>query len=153
FPPSLPVILYGVVAQADIKSLYLAGLVPGAVIILLVGLYTIVVGTRAGAPRHPFSASQAARALWAAKWDLGLPILVIVAIATGLATIVEAAALAALYSVVVEVAIFRNIHPTRELPRVMASGAMLVGSVLILMGVALGLTAYLVDAQIPDRLL
>lgn len=153
FPPSLPVILYGVVAQADIKSLFLAGLVPGVVIILLVSLYTIIAGTRAGAPRHAFSLPEAARAFWNAKWDLGLPLLIIVSIVTGVATIVESAGLAALYSVFVEVVVFRNIHPVRDLPRVLASGAMLVGSVLILMGVALGLTAYLVDAQIPDLLL
>jgi C4-dicarboxylate transporter DctM subunit len=153
FPPSLPVILYGVVAQADIKALFLAGLVPGVVIILLVSLYTVIVGVRAGAPRHAFSQREAARALWNAKWDLGLPLLIIVSIVTGVATIVESAGLAALYSMLVEVVIFRNLHPVRDLPRVLASGAMLVGSVLILMGVALGLTAYLVDAQIPDLLL
>ena len=153
FPPSLPVILYGVVAQADIKSLFLAGLVPGVVILLLVSIYTIVVGVRRDAPRHAFVPGEALRALWDAKWDLGLPLLIIVSIVTGVATIVESAGIAALYSVFVEVVIFRNIHPIRDLPKVLGSGAMLVGSVLILMGVALGLTAYLVDAQIPDLLL
>lgn len=153
FPPSLPVILYGVVAQADIKSLFLAGLVPGVVIILLVSIYTIIVGVRRDAPRHAFVPREAIRALWDAKWDVGLPLLIIVSIVTGVATIVESAGIAALYSVFVEVVVFRNIHPLRDLPKVLASGAMLVGSVLILMGVALGLTAYLVDAQIPDLLL
>ena len=153
FPPSLPVILYGVVGQVDLKSLFLAGLVPGVLIIVLVSIYTIFIGIKVKAPRHPFVPREAARALWGAKWDLGLPLLIIGSIVSGISTIVESAAIAALYSVIVEVIIFRNIHPVRDLPKVMAQGAMLVGSVLILMGVALGLTAWLVDAQIPDALL
>jgi C4-dicarboxylate transporter, DctM subunit len=153
FPPSLPVILYGVVAEADIKKLYLAGLVPGVIIITLVAIYAIIVGVRAKAPRHPFVWKDAARALWAAKWDLGLPIIIGGSIVTGVATIVEAAGIGALYSVIVEVAIFRNLHPWRDLPRVMAAGATLVGSVLILMGVALALTQCLVLDDIPGTIL
>lgn len=152
-PPSLPVILYSVVAQVDIKKLFIAGLVPSGMIIGMVALYTVVVGVRARAPRHPFVLRDALGALWAAKWDLGLPLLVVGAIVSGVATIVESAAIAAVYAVIVEVVVFRNLRPVRDLPRVMASGAVLVGSVLILMGFALGLTDYMVDAQIPDALL
>jgi tripartite ATP-independent transporter DctM subunit len=120
--------------------------------IALVALYGAITGVRAGAPRQAFRPREALSALWAAKWDLGLPTLVVVGVATGFATIVEAAALAAAYSIVVEVFVFRSIHPLRDLPRVLADAAALVGSVLILLGTALGLTSWFVDAEIPTRL-
>jgi C4-dicarboxylate transporter DctM subunit len=152
FPPSLPVILYGVVAQAPIDHLFLGGLLPGLLMILLVAGYGVVVGVKAGAPRVVERPRDALAALWNAKWDLGLPALVVIAIASGFATIVEAAALAAAYSIAVELVIFRSIHPLRDLPRVLVHGASLVGSVLILLGTALGLKSWLVDAEIPTLL-
>jgi tripartite ATP-independent transporter DctM subunit len=153
FPPSLPVILYGVVAGVAIEKLFLAGLVPGILMVLLVAAYGIWNGVRAKVPRHKFEPLGALRDLWAAKWDLGLPVLVIVAVASGFATIVEAAAIAAFYALIVEVLIFHEIHPWKQLPVVVADAATLVGAVLILLGVALGLTSYFVDAQIPEALL
>ncbi len=152
FPPSLPVILYGVVAGAPIGHLFLGGLLPGLLMILLVALYGVRVGVRAGAPRVPVRPREAAAALWDAKWDLGLPTLVVVAVASGFATVVEAAALAAAYAIVVELAIFRSIHPLRDLPRILVHASSLVGSVLILLGTALGVTSWFVDAEVPTRL-
>jgi len=151
FPPSLPVILYGVVAQVPIERLYLGGLVPGLVMILLVASYGVWMGVKAGAPRQAFTAREAAAALWDAKWDLGLPLLVVVAIASGYATVVEAAALGVAYALLVEMGILRELG-RRELPTVLAHAATLVGAVLILLGVALGFTNWLVDAEIPTRL-
>ena len=153
FPPSLPVILYGVVAGVAIDHLYLGGLVPGLLMIVLVAIYGVVAGVRNKTPRHPFVPKEAARALWTAKWDLGLPLLIIVVVATGFATIVEAAALGAAYAILVELIVFRDVHPFRDLPRVLVHAATLVGSVVILLGVALGLTSFLVDAEIPTLLL
>jgi tripartite ATP-independent transporter DctM subunit len=152
FPPSLPVILYGVVSQTPIDHLFVGGLVPGLLMILLVAAYGVWVGRAYHTPRAPFDGREAGRAVWAAKWDLGLPLLVMVAVASGYATIVEAAALAAAYSIVVECAIFRDVHPVKDLPRVLVHAATLVGSVLILLGCALGLTSWFVDAEIPTRL-
>ncbi len=151
FPPSLPVILYAVVAQAPVKDLFLGGLVPGLLMIVLVAAYGVYTGVRAGAPRQAFHGREALSALWAAKWDLGLPTIVVVAVATGFATIVEAAALAAAYALVVELFVFRSIHPTRDLPRVLVHASSLVGSVLILLGSAYGLTSWFVDAEVPTR--
>jgi tripartite ATP-independent transporter DctM subunit len=151
FPPSLPVILYGVVAQVPIDHLFIAGLVPGILMVLLVAAYGVWVGVRAGAPRQAFHPREALAALWAAKWDLGLPTLVIVSIVSGYATIVEASALGVAYALVVEMAIYRDLG-LRDLPRVLAHAATLVGAVVILLGVALGLTNWLVDAEIPTQL-
>ncbi len=152
FPPSLPVILYAVVAQAPIEHLFIGGFLPGLLMIALVAGYGVVVGVRAQAPRPPFRPREALRALWEAKWDLGLPTLVIVAVMGGFATIVEASALAAAYAIAVELLVFRSIHLFRDLPRVLVHAASLVGSVLILLGTALGLTSWFVDEMIPTRL-
>jgi tripartite ATP-independent transporter DctM subunit len=153
FPPSLPVILYGVVAGVAIDHLYLGGLVPGLLMIILVASYGVLVGVRSKAPRPRFDAREALKAAWGAKWDLGLPVLVIVSVASGFATIVESAALGSAYAIIVEVAVHRDVHPIRDLPRVLVHASTLVGSVVILLGVALGMTSYFVDAEIPAMLL
>jgi tripartite ATP-independent transporter DctM subunit len=109
FPPSLPVVLYSVVASSSQKlsvpaeSLYLAGLVPGLLLVVLVALYGIRVGRRVDArQRQAFSGAEAGRAAWAAKWELLLPVFVIVLFASGLASMVETAAAAFAYAVVFE---------------------------------------------------
>jgi len=153
FPPSLPVILYGVVAGVAIDHLYIGGLVPGLLMILLVAAYGVWIGIRNQTPRPKFEPREALSALWHAKWDLGLPLLIIVAVASGFATIVESAALGAAYAIVAEIFLHRDVHPRRDLPRVLVHASTLVGSVVILLGVALGMTSYLVDAEIPTRLL
>jgi tripartite ATP-independent transporter DctM subunit len=152
FPPSLPVILYGVVAQVPIEHLFIGGLLPGLLMIVLVAAYGVRVGLKAKAPRTPVRPREAIAALWDAKWDLGLPTIVIVAVVSGFATVVEAAALGAAYAIVVELVIFRSIHPLRDLPRVLVHASSLVGSVLILLGMALGVTSWFVDAEVPTRL-
>jgi tripartite ATP-independent transporter DctM subunit len=153
FPPSLPVILYGVVAGVAIDHLYIGGLVPGLLMILLVAAYGVWMGVRNHTPRPKFEPREALRALWHAKWDLGLPLLIIVAVASGFATIVESAALGGAYAIVAEIFVHREVHPRRDLPRVLVHASTLVGSVIILLGVALGMTSYLVDAEIPTHLL
>jgi C4-dicarboxylate transporter, DctM subunit len=152
FPPSLPVILYGAVAGVAADKLYLGGLLPGIILMVVVALWSIRVGIKSKAPRQPFVAREVGRALWAAKWDIGLPVVVLSVFVSGMATIVEAAALGALYAIVVELTVFRDVEPWRHMPRVFVQSSTLVGAVVILLGVALGLTSYLVDAQIPDAL-
>jgi len=149
FFPSIPVLLYAVVAQLSIHDLYIGGFVPGVLMIVLVAGYGMFIGLRSKTPRQPFSFKEARQAVWDAKWDLGLPVLVVVAVVSGFATIVEAAALGAAYAIVVELVIFRDLHPTRDLPRVLEHASTLVGSVIILLGIALGITNYLVDAEVP----
>jgi tripartite ATP-independent transporter DctM subunit len=153
FPPSLPVILYGVVAGVAIDHLDLGGLFPGLLMVILVAAYGVFVGVKSKAPRPKFDPREAGKALWGAKWDLGLPLLIIVSVASGFATIVESAALGAAYAIIVELAVHREVHPVRDLPRVLVHASTLVGSVVILLGVALGMTSYFVDAEIPTRLL
>ncbi|HUK14441.1 MAG TPA: TRAP transporter large permease subunit [Thermoanaerobaculaceae bacterium] len=153
FPPSLPVILYSVVANVPADLLYLAGVVPGVLLVALVAAYGIAVGKRAGSKTTPFSWREIALASWGAKWELSIPVVVVGLFASGLASLVEASAAAAAYAMVIECFITRDIHPVRDLPRVLLKGAALVGGVLILLASAMGLTSYLVDAQVPTRLL
>jgi len=153
FPPSLPVILYAIVANVPPDSLYLAGLIPGVLLVAIVALYGMQVGQRVGAPRHAFSLREMLAALWAAKWELAIPAVVVVLFATGLATIVEASAVALLAAIVIECFIMRDIHPIHALPGVLVKAGVLCGSVLILLSSALGLTSWMVDAQIPSALL
>ncbi len=158
FPPSLPVILYSVVASAremsvPADSLYLAGLVPGLLLVVLAAIYGIYIGGHIKADRQRFSLKEAAAATWNAKWELALPVLVIGLFAGGLTSMVETAAAAFAYSVVVECLIMRDIKFFRELPGVLLRSGSLMGAVLILLSIAMGLTSYLVDAQIPDYLM
>lgn len=153
FPPSLPVILYSVVASVPADQLYIAGLLPGLLLVVLAAGYGIVVGRRSQERTQAFSWRELGTATWGAKWELSVPVLVIALFASGFASLVEASAAAALYAIVVECFITRDIHPVRQLPGVILKGAALVGGVLILLASAMGLTSYLVDAQIPDQLL
>ncbi len=156
FPPSLPVILYSVVASVPADQLYLAGLLPGLLLVVLVGAWGIWNGRKLdaqGKKRQPFSWKEAGASFWAAKWELALPVLVVALFVTGFASMVEVSAAACAYAVVVECLVMRDIHPFRQLPGVLVKAGALMGAVLLLLSVAMGLTSYLVDAQIPSQLL
>lgn len=152
FPPSLPIILYGVVAHVPIDQLFVAGLLPGLVLVLAVSALGVLAGVTRKVERPPFVLSEALSSLWSAKWELLLPWIVVVGIFSGLASLVEAAALTAAYALFVEVVIYRDLS-LRDLVRVGRDCAALVGGVLIILGVAMGLTSYLVDAEVPDLVL
>jgi tripartite ATP-independent transporter DctM subunit len=153
FAPSLPVILYSVVANVPADLLYLAALLPGLLLVVLVAGYGMLTGRRANTATTAFSWREVGSATWEAKWELSIPVLVIGLFVSGLASLVEASAAAAAYAIVVECFITRDIHVMRDLPRVLLNGGALMGGVLILLSSAMGLTSYLVDAQIPDQLL
>ena len=158
FPPSLPVILYSVVASSremsvPADSLYLAGLLPGVLLVVLAALYGIYVGGRIKADRQPFSWKEAAAASWEAKWELILPLLIIGLFAGGFTSMVETAAAAFAYTVIVECFIQRDLNFLHGLPGVLLHSGSLTGAVLILLSIAMGLTSYLVDAQIPAVLM
>lgn len=152
-PPALPLILYGIVAQVPITDLFLGGMIPGLLLIGLVAGWGVREGLTTRARQTPFEARAALRSLWTAKWELLLPALLLGAIFSGLTTVVEASALAALYALVVQCFIVRDLHLFRDVPRVVRECVVLIGGVLIILSVAMGLTSYLVDAQIPAQLL
>jgi tripartite ATP-independent transporter DctM subunit len=158
FPPSLPVILYSVVASnrnqtVPADNLYLAGLVPGLLLLVLTAFYAILIGGRAERERLKFSWREAVASAWGAKWELLLPVFIVTIFVSGLTTMIETAAAALAYAVIVECFITRDIRIFKELPEVLLKASALMGAVLTLLSVAMGLTNYLVDAQIPDMLL
>jgi tripartite ATP-independent transporter DctM subunit len=153
FPPSLPVILYSVVAKVPADQLFLAGMVPGGLLLLLVAIYGISTGWKIQSERHPFVLGEALAATWEAKWELSIPVVMGLLFATGFASLLESSAFAFAYTLVIACLIHRDLHPFRQLPEVLVKAAALVGAVLILLSCAMGLTSYLVDAQIPDQLL
>ena len=153
FPPSLPIILYGLVAQTPVDLLFLAALLPGWLLVLLLSGFSIVQARRHRVPVQHSTWPETRQALWAAKWELALPGLVLGGIYGGLVTVNEAAVVTAVYSLVVTVGIHLDLHLWRDVPRLMTQSMVLVGAILIILGTALGLTNYMIDAQVPMHIL
>jgi tripartite ATP-independent transporter DctM subunit len=146
FPPCLPLILYGISANVEIRRLFIAGAIPGAILVAL----TIWLGMRQqgiARKRHAFNVREAWNALNTAKWEVLLPVVVLVSLFGGFATPVESAALTALYALAV---CYRDYRKRADLQRVFVEAGLLVGGVLLILGVSLGLTSALIDAEIPQ---
>jgi tripartite ATP-independent transporter DctM subunit len=152
FPPSLPVILYAYYAEVDLDGLFRAGAIPGLALVLAVGAYAAWRGVQSGAERARFSGREALAALWGAKWEVLLPIVILAGLFGGFATLVEAAALTVLYAVALEHALLRELK-WPALKRVALESATLIGGFMIILGVALGFTNYLIIAQVPMHVL
>jgi tripartite ATP-independent transporter DctM subunit len=152
FPPSLPLIVYAVVAKVGIGPLFIAGLLPGALLVVLLSLHSIRIAASRAVPRTPFHAQALLSALAECAWELPLPFVVLGGIYTGYFAVSEAAAITCMYVFAVEVVILRDIR-WRALPGIVKQSMVLMGGVLIILGAAMGLTSYLIDAEIPMRLL
>jgi tripartite ATP-independent transporter DctM subunit len=152
FPPSLPLIVYAIVAKVGIGQLFVAGLLPGFLLVVLLSAYSIHIAVKQRVPKTAFQARELRAAVRECIWELPLPAVVLGGIYTGYAAVSEAAAITAVYVFVVEVLIYRDIR-WRSLPELMKQSMVLVGGVLIILGAAMGLTNYLIDAEIPMQLL
>lgn len=147
-PPALPLILYAIIARQPIETMFLAALLPAAVMTAMLAWLGMRRQPRDVAP-IPFDRREAGAALWAAKWELAIPLVTFGGLASGYVTPTETAALTALYAFFIEVAIYRDLSLTRDVPRVMTECGLLVGGIILILGMALGFTNYLIDAQIP----
>ena len=152
FAPSLPLILYGVVSETRIDSLFRAGVLPGLAMIVLLAAYCLWVNRSERRPLSSFDWREVAGAVRAAGWELPLPVIVLGGIYSGYFAISEAAAVTALYVVVVEVFIRRAI-PLSRLPLIMRDSMTLVGGILLILAVSLASTNLMIDAEVPQRLL
>ncbi len=152
FPPALPLILYGIVAQIPIEDLFVGGILPGFLLLGLVTGWGIREGLRNAAPRQRLDWTEVREALREGVWELALPVVALVAVFGGFATLVEASALTVLYTFVVQCFVFKDLSLRRDLPKVLHQSAVLIGGVLIILGVAMGLSSYMVDADVPGRL-
>ena len=152
-PPAMPLILYAIVAQTAPENLFIGGILPGVLLIALVAAWGMREGIVSGAGRHDFAWREAREALWTAKWELVLPLVVVGALFSGRATLVETSALTALYAAIVTGLVHRDFQLWPGLQQAFRECVVLIGGVLIILGVAKGFTAYMVDVDIPFRLL
>ncbi len=152
-PLSLPVILYAVTAKVSVADLFLGALLPGVLLILLVAAWGVRQGLVSGIERQPFDLRKAAAALWEAKWELLLPVVILVGIIGGITTWVEASAITVIYAFVVECFVYKDLSVRKDTLRIAIESATLVGGFLIILGMALGFTNYLIQAEIPMQAL
>jgi len=152
FPPSLPLIIYAVVAETPVDKMFIAGIIPGLVMVSGLSAFCI----RQGITQKILKDTVKEPILPAIKdsvWELPLPVIVIGGIYGGLFTVTEAAVVTVCYLIIVEVFIIRDIHPFRDLPRILTESSVLIGGILLILGAALALTNFLVYADIPMTLL
>jgi C4-dicarboxylate transporter DctM subunit len=152
FPPSLPLIIYAIVAKVRIDQLFIAGIIPGIILVVLLSVFSISRAAQNKIPKTRLQISQVSGAIKAALWELPLPLVVLGGIYSGKFAVSEAAAITAVYVLIVEVIIYRDID-WKDLPEIMKKSMVLVGAVLIILGAAMGLTNYLIDAEIPMQML
>ena len=152
FPPSLPAIIYSVTAGVSVKSVFIAGLIPGTLLVVFVAGWAIFIGDKERIKVQSFQWDSALKTLWIAKWEMVIPVLILFGVFGGFTTLVETAAITVVYILIIETLVYKDLQVNR-LPKIVVDCATLVGGVLIILGVAMGLKGYLVDAQIPMHLL
>ena len=152
FPPSLPMIIYGYVGGVSVDKLFLAGLVPGTLLVGVLSLYALQNGRKQGIRWEKLSFGKIVAALKGAAWEVPLPFIILGGIYGGFITVMEAAAITALYAFIIEVLIYRDVS-FRKLPKVIAESMTLVGGILIILSCAIALTNYLIDAEVPLKIL
>jgi tripartite ATP-independent transporter DctM subunit len=152
-PPSLPILIYALVAGVDFAKAFKAALLPGLLIMVLLYAYSAYVSIKAKVPRDPLRLSTMAEALWLIKWELLIPVIILGGIMTGLTSLDESAALTALYTFVVEVFIYKDLSIKKDLPRVAMSSMSLAGAVILILAMANALINFVVQEQIPGKVL
>ncbi len=150
-PPSLPILVYSLVAGIDFTKAFKAGILPGLLIIGLLGIHAAYIGIKAKIPRNRPKLGEMGSSVWYMKWELGIPVLILGGLATGLTDIDESAAVAAAYVLLVEIYIYKDLT-WKDFPRVAKNSIALAGAVLLIMAMAMALTNYIISEQIPQKL-
>ena len=153
FPPSLPIILYGFISGVSIEELFMAGLLPGMLMVGILCLFSVYMGRKWRIARPAFSGHAFWSALKNAAWELPIPILILAGIYSGFCTATEAAALTVGYVLLIKTVVFRELGFFTDLPGIMKESMQMVGGIMIILGAALAFTNYLVDAFIPMKIL
>ncbi len=153
FPPSVPMIIYGVVAGIMIEKLFLAGLIPGIITVAALAIYSSITGIKQKMRRTRFDAKEAVVSLWEAKWEALLPVALLGGMYSGLLRIHEAAAFTAIYTLVIEVWVYGDVSFRKDLPRIIRESMTLVGAILAILATAIGFTAFLIQARVPMMIL
>lgn len=153
FPPSLPIILYGLISETSIDKLFIAGIIPGLLMVTLMSLYSVNRMRKVHTNVEPFSGKKAWESIKNAAWEIPLPFIILIGIYGGFFTITEAAAVTAFYVLIVEVFIYKEISLTKGLPKVMRDSMILVGGILVILSAAMGLANYMIYEEIPMQIL
>ena len=152
-PPSLPILVYALVAGIDFNAAFKAGIIPGFLIMALLAVHAAYVGHREHVPRSRPSLREMGAALWLLKWELGVPVVILGGLATHLTSLDESAALTAFYTVIVEVFIHKDLSLKRDLPRVAKASIVLAGAIILILSMANALINYVVNENIPGQAL
>ncbi len=153
FPPSLPLILYGLVAQVNIDKLFLGGILPGLLMIVIVGLYSTVKSRTFKIQTQAMHWADVKSAVRDSIWEIPLPFIVLFGIYGGIFTVTEAASVTVVYVLFIQSVIYKDLHPIQDIPRLMRESMVLVGTILIILGTSMGFTNFLIDEQIPMQLM
>ncbi len=151
-PPSLPIIMYGVIAKADIRALFWAGVIPGILMMAVLAVHGVYVSTKAETHRPAFELGELWKATWEAKWEVLLPIVVMFLLYSGTVGIPEIAILVTAYVFIIEVFIYKDLHLFKDIPRVCRLSLKLVGSIIIILMSALALSDILILQEVPDAM-
>jgi tripartite ATP-independent transporter DctM subunit len=153
FPPSVPLIMYGIIANLSMDKLLVAGIIPGILVVAVLGVYGAVVGMKSEYVKVPFRWAEARRTFWAIKWEAAIPVVLLGGFGSGILRLHEASVLTAMYVLFIETVIYRDINVRKDLPRVVIESMTLVGAILTIMACAVGFTGFLIQAQVPMKLL
>jgi len=152
-PMSLPLLVYALVAHVDFNAAFKAVLVPGGLVIVLLSLYSAWIGTKEKVDREPPELGRMARAVWALKWELLIPVILGAGLGTGLTSIDEVAGLVAFYTVVIEFFVYRDLSWKKDLVRIAKASMSLAGAIILILSMANALMNYVVDQHVPTKVL
>lgn len=151
FPPSLPLIMYGVVAQINIKNMFLCSVLPGSLMVLALVIFVVFTSHKEKIERIPFDRNELIPSVFESLWEILIPFVIIFFYFKGLTTLVETGAITVLYVLIVEVVIKKDIA-IKRLSDVFLKSIPIMGGVLIILAVAKGLSYFIVDAEVPMQL-
>jgi C4-dicarboxylate transporter, DctM subunit len=152
-PYSLPLLIFALVAHVDFVKAFKAVLVPGVMVIVLLAMYSAYIGIKEKVVREAPTLDEVARSLWELKWELLIPVILVIGLGTGLASIDEAAGLVAAYTVVIEFFVYRDLDWRKDLPRITKSAMSMAGAIIIILAMANALMNFVVDQRIPTDIL
>ncbi|MEW5815675.1 MAG: TRAP transporter large permease subunit [Spirochaetota bacterium] len=151
FPPSLPIIMYSVVAQVGIKDMFIGGLVPGLLMVITLSVMGVISALKNRVERIPFKLKSALAAVRESIWEILLPVIILIGFFGGITNLIETAAVAVIYAFIIEVFVHQDIK-LKQIPGVVLKCMPIIGGVLIILAGAKGLSYFIVDAEIPSKL-
>jgi C4-dicarboxylate transporter, DctM subunit len=151
FAPSIPLILYGVITETPIADMFVAGVLPGVAMLVILSIVGIVVSIRSGVPRTRLNWKEIGEALWEAKWEMPLPVVVLGGIYGGFFAVSEAAAVTAFWVLIAEVLIYREIS-FAQLKKVTLESMVMVGGIMVIVATAMASTNYFIDVDVPQKI-